>query len=106
MSKWRLLIRSDIVNYSKQGKRLTLYCAPKILYDVLPRRGKAFIVAVSEGGKSIRIWLTLDEMRILKRDIEQFLGLHRRRLERDGIAGFRSLFGGEDETNTVQKQGG
>ena len=88
---------NDVVNHEKYVDRdgvlvFAMYKAPKILF-MYPSTERASMIVESPSGKR-KIWVTMsvEELKVLKRDIERFFEIRRRVLTRRAAEGLNEMF--------------
>ena len=95
MVKWRPFVRMNVVNYERYKDKegalvLALYQRPQILF-MYPHVGKASMI-VESGKRSIWVSMSIEELKILKRDIENFFEARNRMLELHAAEGLNEMF--------------
>ena len=88
---------NDVVNHEKYVDRdgvlvFAMYKAPKILF-MYPSTERASMIVESPSGKR-KIWVTMsvEELKVLKRDIERFFEIRGRVLTRWAAEGLNEMF--------------
>lgn len=94
---WKPFVIHDVVNHEKYFDKdgvlvFAMYKAPKILF-MYPSTGRASMIVESPSGKR-KIWVTMsvEELKILKRDIEHFFEVRERILTRWAAEGLDEMF--------------